>query len=252
MKKVEAVLEKRKRINHGLLVLALLLVVFVIRNVRFYGAAEHLKSLVIDEVECSQLVDKSYYLACYDYGMKGSRAVFLTLEKDKIDQSISKRGRFYEESLIPLEYRIRPNEYTRSGYDRGHMASDASFDYSEDSLHSVYSMVNIVPQNHDLNSRHWSKVEQYSRQKAKEYERLNVLNLIVYGENPKRISENSVAVPEAFYKILWNKERYYEECFYYKNEGLGSPNVRDHKISCKSVEGEVLSNLKRLKLVSTD
>jgi len=78
--------------------------------------------------------------------MKGAKYVAYTLYGDKVNSvNIKKRMGFYTEKNIPAKYRSKNKDYTHSGYDRGHLANDASFDYSKKSLRKTYSMANIIP-----------------------------------------------------------------------------------------------------------
>lgn len=119
------------------------------------------------------------------------------------------------------------------------MANDASFDWSMESLNSTYSMINIVPQDSKVNRYHWIKVERYARMVSKKLGTLNVTNIIQYSQNPKRLKKQNIAVPQGFYKILYNKEQNFEKCFYYKNDKssyLKKDKLKNHLIECSLIE----------------
>ncbi|RMG33103.1 MAG: DNA/RNA non-specific endonuclease, partial [Methanobacteriota archaeon] len=100
-------------------------------------------------IHCDQILDKTYFKVCYDYRMKGARVVSYTLDGNLVNKlNLKKRPRFYPDRHIPERYRSYPSDYTRNPLhmDRGHMASDASFDWSYKSQKSTYVMSNIVPQ----------------------------------------------------------------------------------------------------------
>ncbi len=51
---------------------------------------------------CSQVLDKFYYLNCYDYNYKGTKAVAYRLEADNLKgEQIKKRPRFEDDTNIP-------------------------------------------------------------------------------------------------------------------------------------------------------
>ena len=184
---------------------------------------------------CDQIIDKHYYEVCYSYGKKGALFVGYTLQKDLVDaQNIEERLFFYEELEIPSAYRSESDDYTGSGYDRGHMASDASFDYNETALYSVYSMANIVPQNPDVNRYSWIDTEYLERDKAVEYGSVDVLIAVVYGDNPQRIGANEIAVPSGFYKKLSNEKVDYEACYFYENipYDVELDTLEEHQVDC--------------------
>lgn len=59
--------------------------------------------------------------------------------------------------------RIVPNDYTRSGYDRGHITPNADRDGTPESMASTFLMTNMVPQTGDLNQGPWARLEGYLR-----------------------------------------------------------------------------------------
>ncbi len=115
------------------------------------------------------------------------------------------------------------------------MAPDAAFDWSNESLESVYTLANIVPQVPDVNQHAWVRVEEHARKEAVIHGVVTVINLVKYGNQPKVIGKNSIAVADGFYKIIYNQEDKYSECFYYKNEYNTTYNLTDHAINCETI-----------------
>ncbi len=195
------------------------------------------KSKYINSKKCNQIVDKEFLEICYDYRLKVARAVFYRLDGDLVNElNIKERPKFYEEELIDKQYRAKYSDYTNSGYDRGHLAPDASFDWSKESLEATYSLANIIPQVPEVNQKTWVKVENYARDKAVELGEVNILNLVKYSSNPKVIGEDKIAVSIGFYKILYNKSQNYNECFYYLNSKSDlDENISSHKVNCSEI-----------------
>jgi len=217
-----------------------LLIIPILSSTIFaFNSAEYISS-----DHCDKLVTNPYFKVCYDYNLMGAKAITYTLDRDKINEiNIKKRPSFHTEKSLERAYRVSPKSYTRTGYDRGHMANDASFDWSMESLNSTYSMVNIVPQDPKVNRYHWIKVERYARLVARKLGSLNVLNIIRYPNNPKHISRQHIAIPEGFYKILYNEEKDFERCFYYKNDASSYPKknkMKNHLIECSFIEPNLL------------
>jgi endonuclease G len=193
------------------------------------------KTSPLKNATCSQLLHKKYYEICYDYGAKGALFVAYTLDGRVVNNpNITQRFSFYEEDTIPLRYRSDSDDYRGSGYDRGHMASDASFDYNQSALYSVYSMANIVPQNPDVNRYSWIDTEFLERDKAVEYGKVSVVIAIVYSDNPERIGKDDIAVPSGFYKKIYNTSKNYEACYFYENipYDIASDTLTQHQVAC--------------------
>ena len=194
----------------------------------------------INKNNCSQIIDKSVFTICYDYKLKGAKYVAYTLDGSLVNSSnIKKRPRFYTEKNLPKQYRSTSKDYVNSGYDRGHLANDADFDYNEKTLRKTYTMANIIPQAPKVNRKTWIKAEKYERTVALELGSVTVINGVVYSSNPKRIGKNGVAVPDAFWKIIYNDEKKFKKCFYYKNDLdviVRQDRLKSHQVDCDQLE----------------
>jgi len=130
-------------------------------------------------------------------------------------------------------------DYTHSGYDRGHLANDASFDYDEKAVRKTYTMANIIPQAPNVNRKTWIKAEKLERTIAVQLGSVSVLNGVVYSLNPLRIGKNQIAVPDAFWKMIYNDEKDYKKCFYYENDlnaVAKSDKLKSHLVDCDILE----------------
>ncbi len=193
----------------------------------------------IEDNNCSQIIDNEFIVMCYDYKKKAVTAVAYTLAGDLVNETnIEERPSFYVEPKLKSKDRITNADYIGSGYDRGHMAPDAAFDWSEESLEAVYTLANIIPQAPQVNRQSWAKLERYVRDKAVELGELDVVNVVKYGQRSSRMGKNRMAISKGYYKILYNSDENYEECFYYSNKlGVSTQNdtVEEHLVSCGSV-----------------
>jgi len=197
------------------------------------------KEKFINEDNCSQIIDNEFIVMCYDYQKKAVKAVSYTLLGDLMNETnIDKRPSFYVEKELKSKDRISSTDYTGSGYDKGHMAPDAAFDWSEESLEAVYTLANIIPQAPQVNRRSWAKLERYVRNKAEELGELNIVNVVKYGQRSSRMGKNRMAISKGYYKILYNEEENYEECFFYSNKlGVSADGdvLDNHSVSCAVV-----------------
>ena len=193
----------------------------------------------INNKDCNQIVDKTFFTICYDYNYKSAKAVAYRLDGSLVNENnIKKRQSFRVEKAIARKYRACTKDYTKSGYDRGHLACDAAFDWSLDSLRATYSLANIIPQARKVNRYTWSKVERYARYVAVKLGYVDVINLVKYTTNPKTIGKHKIAVPEGIYKIIYNDDENFKRCFYYKNDNnidTKKDKLKQHLIGCKNI-----------------
>jgi len=197
------------------------------------------KTKFINKNRCNQIIDKEFLEICYDYSLKVAKSVAYTLEGDLMNElNIQDRPSFYQEESIDEPYRAKSSDYTHSGYDRGHMAPDAAFDWSQESLDATYSLANIIPQVPEVNRHMWVKVEAYARDKAIDLGEITVVNVVNYGNNNLHIGDDNITVSIGYYKILFNTNESYEECFYYANNINANgedDNLSKHEVNCNNI-----------------
>jgi len=104
------------------------------------------------------------------------------------------------------EVLTRPNhnDYTHSGYDRGHMVP--AFDRSASLLdmRSTFMMSNIAPQTPALNRGAWKVTEDSCRKLACMFDSVHVVACPVFLlDDTARIGSSRIAVPQAFFKAVW-------------------------------------------------
>jgi endonuclease G len=100
---------------------------------------------------------------------------------------------------------IRHADYTRSGYDRGHMAPNyvIASRYGKAAQQETFLMTNITPQKPSLNQKSWQRLEEIvSNDFSKWQGDFWVVTGPIFDENPQKIKNTQVAIPKAFYKIL--------------------------------------------------
>lgn len=218
-----------------------IIITIIIATASFSSSSTSINDF-INTRSCDQVIDKKFYSICYDYKVKGALYVSYTLKGSLVNsKDIKKRPRFYPERSIPVRYRTFHNDYTHNEYkaDRGHLAPDASFDYSKDALKSVYSMANIIPQYRSINRHTWIKAERYERLIAIKLGSVTVINGVEYGNEPyKRLRKSRIAYPVAYWKMLFNDAKGFKRCLYYKNNKdvkTKGDKLKSHIIDCSKL-----------------
>ncbi|MCF8131368.1 MAG: DNA/RNA non-specific endonuclease [Deltaproteobacteria bacterium] len=100
--------------------------------------------------------------------------------------------------------RVDPAAYTRSGYDRGHMAPNYAIGetYGHKAQMETFKMSNIIPQRPELNRGPWKELEQkIANDYAKECGEVWVVTGPVFDGQRQWLS-SGVEVPDACYKII--------------------------------------------------
>lgn len=94
-------------------------------------------------------------------------------------------------------------DYSNSGYDKGHMAPRADMKWSRQALEESYYFTNICPQDHEMNSQAWRKIEELTRRMARRHGSVLVVCGPVFDSSEHRhIGPACVHVPDRFFKAL--------------------------------------------------
>ena len=94
-------------------------------------------------------------------------------------------------------------DYSHSGWDKGHMAPRADMRWSCQALEESYYFTNICPQDHEMNSQAWRKIEELTRRVARRVGVVWVVCGPIYADSvDERIGQAGVRVPSAFFKAL--------------------------------------------------
>lgn len=110
--------------------------------------------------------------------------------------------RFAEDTRVSRP-RATHNDYTRSGYDRGHLCPAADRSRSKADMRTTFIMTNVCPQAPTLNRGEWKKLETSCRNIARHGQALSVhVDVVFWQADTQRIGPNRVAVPHGFVKTV--------------------------------------------------
>jgi endonuclease G len=99
-------------------------------------------------------------------------------------------------------------DYAASGYDRGHMAPAADMKFSREAMIQSFYLSNMAPQvGIGMNRGIWADLEKLTRQWVCGHSQLIAISGPIYADTPKTVGDDKVAVPTAFYKILYAPQR---------------------------------------------
>lgn len=134
---------------------------------------------------------------------------------------------FQPDPLLPANHRVEHADYTRSGYDRGHMVPAADMKWSSRAMAECFYMSNICPQAHGLNAGVWETLESACRRWAKQEGSVYIVCGPIYkGNKQKHIGKRlSITVPDGFFKVVLSLRKGHEKAigFYYANIDARQP-----------------------------
>ena len=123
---------------------------------------------------------------------------------------------FHKDPSIYHHHQSSLKDYSKSGYDRGHMVPAADQQSSREALEKTFLLSNICPQTASLNRGLWAKLEQKTRAMVGNNREVEVITGPLFLSSPegnKRfvkyqvIGQNEVAVPTHFFKLINSKNQ---------------------------------------------
>jgi len=182
-----------------------------------------------------RLLCKNGFLVEYATSRKSPTWVAEKLTRDSINGRITRDGiQFVADPAVPGAYRAQPSDYTRSGFDRGHLASAGNFRNNAKGMSDSFLMSNIVPQDPEHNRSIWANLEASVRELTARRGELYVVSGPVYTDNP-RMLKNGIPVPDALFKVLIHPSQGGTAFVIPNRPGLGD-NPDRYQVTIRTVE----------------
>lgn len=149
-----------------------------------------------------QVIQHTGYTVSYnaDYRIANWVAYELTAEEVN-NKKVERSNKFVSDPDVKGATATN-EDYTRSGYDRGHLAPAADMKWSAKAMRESFYLSNICPQIPGLNRGVWNDLEGQCRMWAKDNGSLYIVTGPVISEDMKLLGKNRVAIPNAFYKVI--------------------------------------------------
>lgn len=132
------------------------------------------------------------------------------LNADDFGDTERKQGQFMPDPDLPPQfYRVRHQDYSNTGYDRGHMVRSEERTASRADNDATFYTTNLLPQKHELNAGPWLRLEEFCQFLAQRRKKeLYIICGGIFDKNYETIGKrNNVAIPKACYKIIVILER---------------------------------------------
>lgn len=154
------------------------------------------------------LIKHVHYILSYVDKYKQAEWVCYELTKNETKNNTERRkGKFIEDPLINT-VKVTHDDYTNSGYDRGHLAPAGDMNFDANAEYESFYTSNISPQLKELNRFTWKNLEDDIRY----YVIRNNVNLYIItggilNDNLEKIGQNNkISVPNYFYKIIYDEK----------------------------------------------
>ena len=163
-----------------------------------YGGVPQTGGLVTQRV----LRNKAYIVGYSETLANPLWAAYRVVDLKRIPDSPPRPERFETDERTMA--RVAADDYTGTGYDRGHLAPNYAIAtrHGESAQRETFLMSNITPQRQALNAGLWKELEmKIATSYPARYGEVWVLTGPIFGPRPQKLG-GGVAVPDAFFKIV--------------------------------------------------
>jgi endonuclease G len=150
---------------------------------------------------------------------------------------LDREDAFAADQSLPKGQRAEVDDYVKTGYDKGHLVSNADLSWDRQAANESFYMSNMSPQLPSLNRGPWKQLETMVRAWSNEYKH----SYTVYAGNiwyntSKTIGPNKVVVPEKLFKIVIDNNTKQSIAFIMPNLAGISADVPPFQVTVSDVE----------------
>ena len=160
------------------------------------------------------------------------------LTSDHLNGPAVRRDNFHADDDLTLGSRAELGDYSRNGFDRGHMAPAEDMTWDQAAMDQSFLLSNMAPQDPPFNRGIWARLEGMAREWADQHGRVVVITGPVYDRDDDTIGGNHVEVPMAFYKIVYNPSLRRAIGFQIPNKKQTGHHADDFIVKIRDIEDE--------------
>ena len=175
------------------------------KNIKYKAPAgdDRLLTQLVPKEIPQQLLRRVGYVVSYNPETHIPNWVAWQLTESHTTGPYKRKGIEFQEDNEAEGVKVNTFDYSRSGYDRGHMCPSGDNKWDKTAQEQSFLMTNICPQDHNLNVGDWNEMENQCRKWAKRYGQIYIVaGPILYRQKHKTIGTARVVVPEAFFKVV--------------------------------------------------
>lgn len=186
--------------------------------------------------EFSELVNYLGFSLAFDQHSHQAKWVAYELTAEELGLKRAKRKDRFRKDTITNLLTARQSDYTRSGYDRGHLAPAADMAWDQKAMDQSFFFSNICPQTPNLNRGIWKKLEEQGRKWATQKNNIYIVTgpVIQYPAD----STGNLPIPKYFYKAILVYQKGVQQAigFVMPNAKKVEGGILDYAVSIDSLE----------------
>ncbi len=183
-----------------------ILILFAAFQVLFAGAGEqewHIENPISYQTsDIDLLLDRKVFSLGYSNYYRQAMWVCYILSANNLKTEQIKRSDLFRPDPAVKNRPVKPSDYKKTGYDKGHLAPAADMTYSMETMTNSFFMSNISPQIPGCNRGIWKRLERQVRMWAIKEQKLCVVTGPIFQSETKTLGKTDLPIPTAFYKVI--------------------------------------------------
>jgi len=155
-------------------------------------------------VPASDLVRHAYYTLSYNEKYEQANWVYYVLTDSMVLKGGEERSNKFRIDKMVATGSAKSSDYTKSGYDRGHLCPAADMGFNPVANEESFLMSNISPQTPDFNRGVWKELETAVRKWAIKERKIVIVTGPIFKNDKGSIGQDGVLVPGYFFKIIYD------------------------------------------------
>jgi endonuclease G len=170
--------------------------------------------------------------------LKNPLAVVYKVDGNLIDKyNFSRKNlQFRPDYDLPKQCRSYSKDYSHTGFDRGHNAPNAVFDYNKSIQKETFLMSNVSPQKPNLNRRLWAKIERFVRFEAKKYGYVRVITGSCGSLGTLGKRKHNVNIPKWWYKIIFLPNKKIISFLVLNSNNIKNKKIKNYLVPIEKIE----------------
>ncbi len=147
------------------------------------------------------LLARSQYVLAYNRDRGTANWASWQVSADWLGEA-ERQDNFRQDGGLPTGvYQVTPNDYRKTGYDRGHIVPSADRTRTVQDNAATFLMTNILPQAPDNNRGVWRELEEYTRDLVYQLDREVMVIAGGYGDRGQ-LANGRITIPSRLWKII--------------------------------------------------
>ena len=150
----------------------------------------------------SLFLSRTAYCLSYNIDTRCPNWVAWKLTTEHVDGEWGRSNDYREDNCVPAP-RATNDDYRGTSWSRGHMCPAGDCKWDANAMSETFLLSNMCPQDINLNSGLWNKIEMDCRKWARKFGLVYIIcGPLLYKKEHETIGQNKVVVPEAFFKVI--------------------------------------------------